>query len=221
MMKNVVIFGTSGHAKVIIDILERSEEYSIVGCIDDFKEKNEDFLEYKILGKTEDIADLMKTYEIRGGIIAIGDNWIRNNVRDKIITCVPSFNFINAIHPDVKIAQHVELGKGIAIMAGVIINSSSHIQDHCILNTKASLDHDSVMEEYSSLAPGVTTGGNVRIGKFSAISLGVNIIHGISIGDHVVIGAGSLVLEDIPNYVVAYGSPVKIKRNREKGEKYL
>ncbi len=220
-MKNIVIFGTSGHAKVIVDILERSSQYSIVGFIDDFKEKNTSFLGYEILGKTEDIPDLIVKTNLKGGIIAIGDNWVRKNVRDKIISLAPSFIFINAIHPEAQIAKNVQLGKGIAIMAGAIINSNSIIDDHCIVNTNSSLDHDSIMEEFSSLAPGVTTGGNVRIGKFSAISLGANIIQGINIGEHVVVGAGSLVLENIADSVVAYGTPSKIIRDRKKGEKYL
>lgn len=220
-MNNIVIFGTSGQAKVILDILEKSSKYSIAGCIDDFKEKNSSFLDYKILGKTEDIPYLIKQNNLIGGIIAIGDNWVRKNVAEKIMSLDPSFNFINALHPQAQIGKNIQLGRGIAIMAGAIINPDSTIYDHCIVNTNSSLDHDSIMEEFSSLAPGVTTGGNVKIGKYSAISLGANIIHGITIGDHVVVGAGSLVLEDIPDSVVAYGSPAKIIREREKGEKYL
>jgi acetyltransferase-like isoleucine patch superfamily enzyme len=106
-------------------------------------------------------------------------------------------------------------------MAGTVVNSDSRIGAHCIFNTKASLDHDCVMDDFSSLAPSVTVGGVVRIGAFSAISLGANIIHGRSIGAHTVIGAGALVWSDMPDHCVAYGVPAKMIRLRAEGEKYL
>jgi acetyltransferase-like isoleucine patch superfamily enzyme len=77
------------------------------------------------------------------------------------------------------------------------------------------------MSDFSSIAPGVTTGGNISIGKFSAVSLGANVIHGIKIGKHSVIGSGSTVLTNIDDYVVAYGTPAKIIRERKDGDKYL
>jgi acetyltransferase-like isoleucine patch superfamily enzyme len=77
------------------------------------------------------------------------------------------------------------------------------------------------MEEFSSLAPGVVTGGTVRIGSYSAVSLGANIIQGRAIGRHTVIGAGALVLEDIPDFSVVYGVPATVVRKRKEGDKYL
>ena len=91
----------------------------------------------------------------------------------------------------------------------------------CILNNNSSLDHDSKMLDYSSLAPGVSIGGNVQIGLFTAVSLGAKVIHGIIIGEHTIIGAGSIVLKNIPKYVIAYGTPAKVIRDRIVGEKYL
>lgn len=173
------------------------------------------------MGEEKDLSKLIKKYQLTGGIIAIGDNWIRNIVKNKIRKIEASFNFINTIHPSAIIARSVTVGSGTVIMAGAVINSDSKIGDFCIINTKSSLDHDSNMGDFSSIAPGVTTGGNVSIGEFSAVSLGVNIIHGITIGKHSVIGTGSTVLKNVNDYVVAYGTPVKIIRKRKEGDKYL
>ena len=93
--------------------------------------------------------------------------------------------------------------------------------DFTIINTKAAIDHDGTMMRFSSLAPGVTAGGNVTIGEFSAISIGASIKHNISIGNHAVIGAGSVVLNNCNNNVIMYGVPAKEIRNREVGERYL
>jgi len=164
---------------------------------------------------------LVVKHNLVGGIIAIGDNWIRSKVYEKIKSIGPNFTFVKTIHPNAQIAKNVQIGDGTVIMAGVIINSNSTVGNHCILNTNSSLDHDGFMDDFSSLAPNVTTGGDVKIGKFSAISLGANIVNGITIKEQTVVGAGSAVLEDIPEFSVAYGVPAKIMRKRVAGEKYL
>ena len=74
---------------------------------------------------------------------------------------------------------------------------------------------------YSSVAPGTITGGNVKIGERSAISIGSIIKHNIEIGSDTVIGASSYVNENISNNLIAFGNPAKFIRKRKTGEKYL
>jgi acetyltransferase-like isoleucine patch superfamily enzyme len=85
----------------------------------------------------------------------------------------------------------------------------------------SSLDHDSRMDDFSSLAPGAVTGGNCHIGTHSSIGIGAVVRHGINIGDHTVIGAGSAVVHDIGGHCVAYGVPARTIRKRRVGEQYL
>ena len=219
-MNNIVV-GSSGHAKVVIDCIEKENKYEIIGLLDRFKEVGSSSFGYKIIGKEEDLQNLIKKHKIEGGIIAIGDNFIRYTVYDKILKDVPQFNFIKVIHPSAQIARNVLIGKGTVIMANTTISSEATVGNFCIINNNSSLDHDSEMLDYSSLAPGSSTGGNVKIGLFTAVSLGAKVIHGITIGEHTIIGAGSNVIKDIPEYVVAYGNPAKVIRDRLAGEKYL
>ena len=151
----------------------------------------------------------------------MGDNWVRRRLVRSIQRLAPDFIFINAIHPSARLGKDVRLGVGTAIMPGVIVNSNSTIGDHCILNTRASMDHDGVLSDFSSLAPGVCCGGNLFLGSGAAISLGTLVIENIGIGAWSVVGAGSLVLDEIPENVVAYGSPARIIRKRRAGEPYL
>jgi acetyltransferase-like isoleucine patch superfamily enzyme len=90
-----------------------------------------------------------------------------------------------------------------------------------VLNTKCSVDHDCFIDDYASISPGATIGGNVSIGSYSVIALGANVIHAKKIGQHSIIGAGSTVINDIGSHVIAYGTPAKVVRNRIQGEKYL
>lgn len=220
-MENIIIIGASGHAKVIIDIVEKENKYIIIGLLDKFKEAGEEILGYKIIGKEEDISDLIVKHNLAGGIIAVGDNWTRKEIYEEIKSIAPNFTFVKTIHPNAQIAKNVQIGDGTVIMAGAIINTNSIIKNHCILNTNSSLDHDCFMDDFSSLAPNATIGGNVKIGQFSAVSLGANVIHRITIKEHAVIGAGSVVLKDVPEFCIVYGIPAKIIRKRKVGEKYL
>jgi len=198
-IKNIIVFGSSGHAKVVIDAIQETNKYNIIGLVDDFKEEDTEVFGYKVLGKVSDLDYILHkkffNCEIDGGVIGIGDNFGRNSVFLKIKQLVPDFNFETIVHPKAIVSKNVIIGNGTVLLPGTIVNNSCKIGNFCILNTKSSLDHDSVMEDFSSLAPGVTTGGKVTIGEFTAISLGANIIHNITIGMHCVIGAGALVLK--------------------------
>jgi len=220
-MQNVIIFGASSHGSVVLDCLEKEEKYRVVGFIDSFKRKGSFQNGYQVLGTEYDLPYLCDAHNISGGIVAIGDNSLRKYVVDKIKKIVPAFNFISTVHPTVLLGKDVHIGNGSTILPGVIINTNSRVEDFCILNTNSVLEHDGLMEAYSSLAPGVYTGGNFHLGKFSAIGLRTNVIDNITVKEHTIVGAASLVLKDIPEYVVAYGSPAKVIRNRSAGEKYL
>ena len=218
---NIIVIGSSGHAKVVIDSIEKENKYEIIGLLDRFKEVGSSSFGYKILGKEEDLKNLIKVHKIEGGFIAIGDNFVRSIVHDRISNDIPQFNFIKTIHPSAQIARNVLIGKGTVILANTTISSDALVGDFCIINNNSSLDHDSRILDYSSLAPGSSIGGNVKIGLFTAVSLGSKVIHGITIGEHTIIGAGATVIKDIPKYVVAYGNPAKVIRSRLAGEKYL
>jgi sugar O-acyltransferase (sialic acid O-acetyltransferase NeuD family) len=220
MSRDIVVIGASGHAKVVIDIIEQQGLFKIVGLIDSFKEPGTRLMDYDVIGREESLQELIATDKITGGIIAIGHNWVRHRMAQGIRELAPRFAFVNAIHPSARIAREVTLGHGIAIMAGVSVNPGTRIGEFCFLNTNASVDHDNFLGEFSCLQPNAATGGNVKVGAFSAISIGANIIHDVTIGSHTVIGAGATVLSDVPDCVVAYGSPCRVIRGRKPEDSY-
>ena len=219
-MKKILVLGAGGHAKVVVD-LARKAAFDVVGILDDFRQLGTDFCGAKILGKFSDLPDVCKQKKVSSGVIAIGDNHARSLVAQQILTFMPSFSFVSLIHPSATIGSDVSVGVGSVVMAGVVINPATQIGKHVILNTKSSVDHDGIIGDFASLAPGATLGGTVSVGSYSAVGLGANVIHGVSIGAHTVIGAGSLINKAIPELVVAYGVPARVVRSRKAGEKYL
>jgi sugar O-acyltransferase (sialic acid O-acetyltransferase NeuD family) len=220
-MKKIVLFGGGRHVSYCIDIIEKEKKYRIVGITDPNLKVGTEIMGYKIIGKQEEIKELIVEYKINAGIITIGDNWTRKIVYDKIISLIPDFDFISSIHPSVIIGKNTKIGKGTVIMAGCIISPNSFIGEFCFFASGAILEHDSHMGDFSSLSAGSITGGNVIIGQYSAITLGVTLFDRITIGEHVIIGSGSLVTKDIPSFVIAYGRPARVIKKRKIGEKYL
>lgn len=219
LMQSIVVYGAGGHAKAVIDTIEKAGLYRIAGLLDGYKPAGSIFYGYEILGDESWLA--ANSDCISRGIIAIGDNWTRSSVAAKIADIHPRFTYITAIHPSASIARGAQIGEGTVVMAGCIVNSDTNIGKHSVLYSQATVDHDSTLGSFVTLAPKAGTGGSVSIEDYSVISLGANIIHGKTIGEHTVIGAGSTVLSDIPSYSVVYGTPAKVIRAREKGERYL
>lgn len=220
-MKNIVLIGGGNQAHYTIDIIEKEGKYNIIGIIDSIHEVGSDRFGYKILGRQENISQLIEEYNIEGGVISIGDNWGRYHVYNQILELAPTFKFINAIHPSVIIGNNVKLGVGIVAMAGCIFNPKSQIGDFTFFATGAQIEHDCQIGDFASISAGSITGGYVKLGKFSAITLGVTVVDRLEIGENTVIGSGSLVTKSLPDNVLAYGFPAKIVRNRIKGEKFL
>lgn len=201
------LIGAGGHAKVIADILIQSGRPP-AAFLDDAPQHNQ------LLGITV-IKGLELPEPGSAVIVGVGDNATRERIAQRY------GRFDVAIHPSAIVSRHAEIGPGSVVMAGVVINAGARVGSHCIVNTGAILDHDCLISDFAHIAPGATLGGNVRVGVGSMVGLGANVIHGRSIGDHTIVGAGSTVVHDLPPCVVAVGSPARAIRTRAPTDKYL
>lgn len=195
-METINLFGASGHAKVIKDIIEASGNK--VGCLyDDMPRYSE------IHGST-----VVKTSEIQvmgPMIISIGSNRVRKTIANRY-----PIDYAKAIHPTAIVSQFATVGFGTVVMQGAIIQSDVNVGNHCIINTGASIDHECEIDDFVHISPHATLCGNVHVSECSWIGAGAVVIPGIRIGSNTVIGAGSVVTQDVPDGAVACGNPCRI-----------
>ena len=191
-MKRIVIFGTGGHAKIILSELLKEKNYNQIIFIS--KEKKKYFYfnkkKYKIIKNFKiDARDRSKIY----GIIAIGDNYLRYKLYKKYSKIYPKLVWATIKSKDAIVNKNVKLSPGSMIITGSIINAGSIIGKHCIINTKSSIDHDNIFSDFSSTGPGVITGGKVKVGKLSHIGIGSAICQNIDIANNTIVGGKSFV----------------------------
>lgn len=220
-LKSIILFGASGQARSVIEVIEAQGEYRILGLIDSYKNPGERFGNYSILGGESDIPELAGKNGCVSFFVAVGDNFHRQKITARIVQGVAGAVFVTVIHPTAYISCSAQLGLGSVVMPGAIVRAGVCVEDGCIVNTKASLDHDCHLNDYSSIGPGATLSGSVNVGERTAVGTGVMIREKTSIGDDVVIGTGAAVVDDIPEKVMAFGNPCQIKKCRQLGEPYL
>ena len=191
------LYGASGHAKVVIDILMKSNQ-NIEKVFDD----NEGIKE--ILGISVFSTNNIISSEL---IISIGNNKIRKDISNKL-----NSTFGKAIHPSSIIDSTVRIEGGTVVMAGATINSSTTVAKHCIVNTSSSIDHDCVLEDFVHISPNSTLCGNVTIGEGTHVGAGAGavIIPGVKVGKWVTVGAGSVVIKDVEDGTTVVGNPARV-----------
>lgn len=209
-MKNhktpIFICGASGHAKIVIDIIENEGRYKIVALLDDDRtKKNLEFYGYHIIGGRleEDIHGKIPPH----GIVAIGDNSIRNSVAQWISS--HGLELVTTIHPSAQIGRGSAIGTGCVVMPNAVINSDSSLGNNVIVNTGASIDHDCSIAHAVHIGPGATLCASVHIGEKTFVGAGATIIPGVQVGKNVTIGAGATVVQNIPDGLKVVGTPAR------------
>ena len=197
----MIIYGASGHAKVIIDCL-KAREQSVNAIFDDNPEVKK-ILDLDV--RHDYSADLFPGEEL---IIAIGNNRIRRNLADKISRSNPPPAFLS--DPSTIISKNVNIGHGTVVLHNAVIQSSTSVGKYVIVNTGATVDHDCILGDFVHIAPNATLCGIVSVGEGTLVGAGAVIIPTIKIGKWCVIGAGSVIIEDVPDYSLVVGNPGKI-----------
>lgn len=212
MKEKLIIIGAGGHAKVVIDIVDKNQ-YDIIGILDKDEEHLHEMVNgVEIIGSDQDA----KNYFEKGvqyafiGVGHLGHSDVRTKLFEKLKTI--GFSMINIIAPGVYIADSCSLGEGNLIMPNCVINAEANIGHNNIVNTGAIIEHEVFIGNNVHLAPGTIIAGRSRVEDGTFVGAGSVIIQNLEIGKNSIIGAGSTVLSSVGDNSVAVGSPAKIIR---------
>lgn len=211
-MHNLVVLGGGDHAKVVISIIKRKNNYKIVGYSDPVNRG--DILGVKHLGNDNVLPQVKNespsTVAVIGhGMLLIPDAQKRKYLFDLATSLefkLPPITSLSAV-----INEDVKVGDALIVADGVVINSGCIIGEGVILNTSCSIDHDCKIGSFVHIAPGVTLSGGVDIGKNVLVGAGSVVKEYIAITDNVLIGAGSVVVRDVTEPGIYFGNPARLR----------
>ncbi len=205
MDNSIIIVGAGGHAKVVISTaIECGINVSLI-IDDDHLKWGKEIYGIRIDGPISKFANIK--YK---AVMAIGDNRTRKNIVD----ILNEFQWVTLINPKTYVHPSSNIGKGTVVFAGSIIQPDVNIGEHCIINTGATVDHDCKIEDFVHIAPGVNVAGGVTIGKGVFMGIGSKVVIGKYIGSWSTVGAGSVVINDVPDGVVVAGVPARIIKEK-------
>ncbi len=195
-MERINLFGASGHAKVIADIIKSQGDS--IGTVYDDSPTN------KIICGIQ--ACSPKISAVEGPlIISIGSNRIRRLIAEKY-----DLDYAIALHVNSSISDTATIDEGTVVMPRAVVEADAKIGKHCIINTAATVNHECLIGDFVHLSPGSTVCGNVKIGDGTWIGAGATVIQGISIGKGCTIGAGAVVISDVPDGATVVGNPGRV-----------
>jgi acetyltransferase EpsM len=196
-MRGLVIWGCGGHARVVLDAVRAMSAFDKTAFYDD----------------DPALATPSLTHLMEAGfgefVIAIGTNSIRARCFEEAIAA--GLRPAVCVHPAAWVSPEATIGAGSVAMARTVIQSGASIGKNCIINTGAIVEHDCVVGNHSHLSPAATLGGAVKVGEFVHMGIGAIAIPGVVIGDRSVIGAGAVVLREVPADVTAVGVPARVR----------
>lgn len=207
-MTGIVIIGTGGHGREILDIVDAcraaGDNIEFLGFVDDGTADDELLTRRgaSLLGRTDRIAELDADI-----VIGVASPRSRRQLDSEVTRLGRSVRSV--FHPAASIGTANRLGPGAIFFPGSRLSTNVEAGRHLHVNANATVAHDCVIGDYVTINPGATVSGNVTLGNGVTIGTGANVIQGVTIGEDTTVGAGAVVVRDLPPGVTAVGMPAR------------
>lgn len=189
----LLLIGSGGHARALIDIIESASDWQIVGLVGQSTEIGAKVFGYPVLGCDDNLVDLRDHAD--GAILALGHLGSATKRQD-LAQRLQALDFITPpiVSAHAIVSPHASLGPGTTVGHGAIVNAGARVGSHCIINSKALIEHDATIGDHCHVSTGVLINGGVSIGNASFIGSGSMIREGLVLPSQTVISAGKRVM---------------------------
>lgn len=206
-MKKLVIVGVGGFGREVAWLVERINSvqptWELLGFIDDNAETHGTVVNgYPVLGGCEWVVSQNGNTYVACAVGA-------SKTRRKLVERLKGANFATLIDPKVEMSERIKMGEGCIICAGTILTVDITLGSHVIINLDCTIGHDAVLSDYTTLYPSVNVSGNTHLGECAEMGTGSQIIQGLKVGEGTIVGAGAVVVKELPGECTAVGSPAK------------
>ena len=199
------LIACGGHGRVVLDALLATDK-KIDGIIDAQLELGSLIFGVPVVGTDDFIKTLdPKKTELVNGLGSTKNTQARQEIYNRLTKM--GFEFIGVQHSSATIGAECEIALSTQIMAGAVLQNRVRTGENCVINTRASVDHDANIADHVVISPGAIISGSVKIGYGTLIGAGAVIIQGIEIGDNCVVGAGAVVRHSVNDSVTVVGNP--------------
>jgi acetyltransferase EpsM len=205
-LPGLVVVGSGGHGKVVLDAARRSGGFARFVFVDeDVEHAGSDVLGAQVLGGVETLSRLDKERWLV--VLGIGANGDRRRLAEEIHEL--GWRFASVVHPGALIGASVDVAPGAVVLAGAVINACAQVGEHAIVNSRAVVEHDCVVEGFVHVAPGACLGGGVRVRRCAIVGMQAAVLPGLEIGEDAIVGAGATVTRNVPPRTVVAGVPAR------------
>ncbi|RGY97689.1 acetyltransferase [Clostridium sp. AM58-1XD] len=211
-MKKLLIWGAGDQGTVTLECALAMNQYAAIDFLE-IKEKGHRRIPGRVIYREDDddIGRIIRSYDEI--IVATGSN----DLRDKKISRLISMErpLATVIHPTAVISPSAKIAGGCTILANAVVHTNAVVGTGCIINTAAVIEHDCIIEDFVNICPNASMAGHTQIGRKSFLGIGSTIIDGIRIGKEAVVGAGAVVIRNVPDFTTVVGVPAKPKSARQ------
>jgi len=196
-MTPIILLGGGGHCRSLIDIIERSGQFQIIGIVDQPERVGDRVLGYPVIGCNTDLPAIAR--EVSHACVAIArikSTVLRRELRNRLEQL--GFQLPTIVSPLAYVSPHASIGTGTVVMHHAVINAGARIGSSCIINTRALIEHDVVVEDFSNVSVAATLCGAVHVGEGSFVGAGATCREGISIGADCIIAMSECVYRSVP-----------------------